>query len=210
MALLPEMILISAAAVSFLLGTSKSRTARQAAPILTLLALAAALVSQLGHVVDAHGVADPWQTVQVSQFARYVKLLTAGMGILLTLLAWPTNQDSTAGAAIHFGSECGEFFGLLLLSVSGLFLVAGANDMMTLFLGIELASLPTYIMVSISRPLAVAQEAGVILTDGMGQPLDGPLDVTTGISWAAFANPALRQAIEPILTGYLAKKLAGS
>ncbi|MGD0542479.1 MAG: inositol monophosphatase [Tepidisphaeraceae bacterium] len=56
----------------------------------------------------------------------------------------------------------------------------------------------------------VAQEAGVILTDGMGQPLDGPLDVTTGISWAAFANPALRQAIEPILTGYLAKKLAGS
>ncbi|MGD0464230.1 MAG: inositol monophosphatase [Tepidisphaeraceae bacterium] len=55
----------------------------------------------------------------------------------------------------------------------------------------------------------VAEEAGVILTDGMGQPLDGPLDVTTGISWAAFANPALRQAIEPILTGYLAKKLRG-
>jgi hypothetical protein len=53
----------------------------------------------------------------------------------------------------------------------------------------------------------IAEEAGVILTDGMGQPLDGPLDVTTGISWAAFANPALRQSIEPILTGYLAKKL---
>jgi hypothetical protein len=55
----------------------------------------------------------------------------------------------------------------------------------------------------------IAEEAGVMLTNGMGQPLDGPLDVTTGISWAAFANPALRRAIEPILTDYLAKKLRG-
>src|ERR1051326_7942712 len=49
----------------------------------------------------------------------------------------------------------------MLLSLSGVFLVAGANDIILLFLGIELASIPTYIMVSISRPLAVAQEAGV-------------------------------------------------
>ena len=49
----------------------------------------------------------------------------------------------------------------MLLSIAGIFLVAGANDIMLLFLGIELASIPTYIMVSISRPLAVAQEAGV-------------------------------------------------
>ena len=49
----------------------------------------------------------------------------------------------------------------MLLSIAGIFLVAGANDMILLFLGIELASIPTYIMVSISRPLPVAQEAGV-------------------------------------------------
>src|SRR2546422_378569 len=39
--------------------------------------------------------------------------------------------------------------------------VAGANDIILLFLGIELASIPTYIMVSVSRPLPAAQEAGV-------------------------------------------------
>ncbi len=55
----------------------------------------------------------------------------------------------------------------------------------------------------------VAEEAGVILTDGLGKPLDGPLDVTTGISWAAYANPALRAAIEPILTKFLGERLAG-
>jgi len=56
----------------------------------------------------------------------------------------------------------------------------------------------------------IAEEAGVILTDGLGHPLDGPLDVTTGISWAGFANPALRSAIEPILTKYLTEKLQAS
>src|SRR5205823_7991697 len=63
--------------------------------------------------------------------------------------------------ALHFGGDSGEFFGLLLLSIAGIFLVAGANDLILLFLGIELASIPTYIMVSVSRPLPEAQEAGV-------------------------------------------------
>ena len=49
----------------------------------------------------------------------------------------------------------------------------------------------------------VAQEAGVILTDGLGNPLDGPLDVTTGLSWAAYANAALRQRIDPLVTEFL-------
>ncbi len=51
--------------------------------------------------------------------------------------------------------------------------------------------------------MLVAEEAGVLLTDGLGKPLDGPLDVTSGISWAGYANPDLRQAIEPLLTAYL-------
>jgi hypothetical protein len=51
--------------------------------------------------------------------------------------------------------------------------------------------------------MLVVEEAGVLLTDGLGKPLDGPLDVTSGISWAGYANPDLRQAIEPLLTAYL-------
>lgn len=48
----------------------------------------------------------------------------------------------------------------------------------------------------------IAAEAGVILTNGQGQPLDGPLDVTTGLSWAGFANEQLRRRIEPILADF--------
>jgi hypothetical protein len=54
--------------------------------------------------------------------------------------------------------------------------------------------------------MLIAEEAGVILTDGLGAPLNGPLDVTTGLSWAAYANDALRQKIEPVVTRFLERR----
>ena len=54
--------------------------------------------------------------------------------------------------------------------------------------------------------MLVATEAGVILTDGLGGPLDGPLDTTTGLSWAGFANEKLRARVEPLLTSYLRER----
>jgi hypothetical protein len=53
--------------------------------------------------------------------------------------------------------------------------------------------------------MLIAEEAGVSLTDGLGAPLDGPLDVTTGLSWAAYANEALRLKIEPVVSVFLQK-----
>jgi len=44
--------------------------------------------------------------------------------------------------------------------------------------------------------MLVAEEAGVILTDGIDRPLDGPLDVTSGLSWAGYANRDLQRATE--------------
>jgi len=53
--------------------------------------------------------------------------------------------------------------------------------------------------------LLVAQEAGVVITDGFGKPLDGPLDVTTGLSWIGYANDSLRRTIEPLVLEFLGK-----
>jgi fructose-1,6-bisphosphatase/inositol monophosphatase family enzyme len=55
----------------------------------------------------------------------------------------------------------------------------------------------------------IADEAGVVITDGLGEPMDGPLDVTTGIAWAAYANRALQQKIEPLLASFLRSRLEG-
>ncbi len=45
----------------------------------------------------------------------------------------------------------------------------------------------------------VAQEAGAIVTDPLGRPLDAPLDTTTPVSWVGYANPGLRKRMEPVL-----------
>jgi hypothetical protein len=51
--------------------------------------------------------------------------------------------------------------------------------------------------------LLIAQEAGVIVTDGCGRTLDAPMDVTTGVSWTAFANDGLRRKLEPLIMDFL-------
>ena len=54
----------------------------------------------------------------------------------------------------------------------------------------------------------VAREAGVILTDGFGRPLDGPLNVNQGMHWCGYANQSLHDEIEPIIQEWLER--AGS
>ena len=49
----------------------------------------------------------------------------------------------------------------------------------------------------------IAREAGVIITDLLGNPLETPLDVSTDVSWIGYANETLRQQIEPVLQAIL-------
>jgi NADH-quinone oxidoreductase subunit N len=160
--ILPELVLIGAACALFLLGVSSRVAARRAAPFVALLALVGVFGWQMQTLMSGQAaLMELTDALRVTEFTVFIKMLASGVGALLLLLSWPTNSNATGNSALHFGPEAGEFFALLLLSISGIFLVAGANDIILLFLGIELASIPTYIMVSISRPLPAAQEAGI-------------------------------------------------
>jgi NADH-quinone oxidoreductase subunit N len=157
--MLPELVLIGTACILFMLGMSSRSTARLASPWLALLALLGAFVLQVMHYGTPQ--IDEYGTFRIHNFAHFIKLIASGIGILFVLLAWPDNKEGTGNSALDYGHEAGEFFALMLLSIAGVLLVAGANDLVLLFLGLELASIPTYIMVSVSRPLPAAQEAGV-------------------------------------------------
>jgi len=157
----PEILLVVVGCVLLLLGVVQRAAARRFAPVLAIASLGIVFAVFLWNGPTGSREFDPWWTTAVYRFQEYVKLIAAGVGILLVLLAWPTNADATGNPALQFGHESGEFFGLMLLSISGILFVASANDIIVLFLGIELASIPTYVLVSISRPLPVAQEAGV-------------------------------------------------
>jgi hypothetical protein len=45
----------------------------------------------------------------------------------------------------------------------------------------------------------IAMEAGVIITNPGGDPVDAPLDLTTDMAWVGYANKALHASIAPVL-----------
>ncbi len=162
--LLPELIVTAAALVLFLFGVFKSARSRAIVPWIALLGLvgggAAAFFLAPEAALGAPSV-DFTRSIVGGDFATYVKVVVAAVGVILLLLCWPTNKDNSGNGSLWWGLDAGEFFGLFLLSFVGIMLVAGANDTMLLFMGIELASIPTYVLVAMSRPLPEAQEAGV-------------------------------------------------
>jgi fructose-1,6-bisphosphatase/inositol monophosphatase family enzyme len=51
----------------------------------------------------------------------------------------------------------------------------------------------------------IAEEAGVIVTNPTGQPLDLPLDTQSNVAWVGYANQSIRELVEPILQELLQK-----
>ncbi len=51
----------------------------------------------------------------------------------------------------------------------------------------------------------IATEAGLIVTDATGSPLNPPLDTTSSVDWVAYANPFIRDEVQPILVDLLRK-----
>ena len=70
-----------------------------------------------------------------------VRVVSLLIGILFTGLYWKgTDRRLTS-----------EFLGTLMMAIAGLMLVSRANHLIVLFLGLELVSIPTYILLFLSR-----------------------------------------------------------
>lgn len=150
--LCPEMILAAAACVVFLGGTFVAN--RNLWGCVALLGLGAALVSATQTCYDSafptgsalFGV--PIVVDSLAQFTRYVSILT---GAVLLLLSWHELGDRQAA----------DHHACLLVLVAGVSMVGAANDLTTMFLALELISIPTYIMLYLPRHDNAAQEAAL-------------------------------------------------
>ena len=47
--------------------------------------------------------------------------------------------------------------------------------------------------------MRIAQESGCVVCDPFGEPLDAPLDTTTNVAFAAYANQRLAGQLIPIV-----------
>jgi NADH-quinone oxidoreductase subunit N len=98
----------------------------------------------------------------VSGFGGMVKLdgisaFIGSVGLLATLL--------TVWVSLNYirdrGIERGEYYALLLFSTSGIMLMAQAANLIVVFLGLELLSIPLYILAGFARPQLDSEEAAI-------------------------------------------------
>ncbi len=86
-------------------------------------------------------------------FARFMKFLTLG-GSIVTLVM-------SVGFAKAERFDKFEFPVLIMLSTLGMLIMVSANDMITLYLGLELQSLAAYVIAAINRNSVRSTEAGL-------------------------------------------------
>jgi NADH-quinone oxidoreductase subunit N len=159
--LLPELILLAAACICTLLGLARKDSLRRAAQTLAALACLAAFITA---ATGNFGLFTSLDIQRLSNFTlplnpNYITLLATAAGFLSVLAAWgmPSQDDPAAPDT----SARGEFFGMLLFSLAGVAMIGKVNDLIWLFITLELVSIPTYIMVATGRSSIIAQEAGV-------------------------------------------------
>jgi NADH-quinone oxidoreductase subunit N len=80
-----------------------------------------------------------------------VKIVALVTGVALVLLTWDEVPE-------HHVSDC---YGCLLIIVAGISLTGAANDLITLFLSLELISIPTYILLYLPKRDDAGQEAAL-------------------------------------------------
>jgi NADH-quinone oxidoreductase subunit N len=110
----------------------------------------------------------PEHVIGLGGIVPYVKMAVVLVGLILLLVAanLPGQlrqvRDGEAAATFEPGNVFrGEFFAFFLFSLIGVMLTAGADELVWLFLALELTSLPTYVMVAVSRDRVDAQESAV-------------------------------------------------
>ncbi len=146
----PEMIVAIGAVVLLILGVFLNKERSSLVSLLSIVLLLATAVFVMAQPID--GVIFNG-TFIADSFARYMKVLVLGGAAFSLMLALPN--------AVENGTHKWEYSILVLLATLGMMAMVSANDLMSLYIGLELQSLAAYVVVSIKRDDPRATEAGL-------------------------------------------------
>src|SRR5688572_2771268 len=148
--ILPLLILTAWATVLLLVDLFIPRNRKGITALLSVVGLLVTLgysITQIGQ--ENSGFHDMVALDGFSTFINIILLLSGLFGIAVAY-----------GYARRMGIERGEYYTLLLFSVTGMMLMAQATDLIMVFLALELLSIPLYVLAAFSRNEA-SEEAGV-------------------------------------------------
>ncbi len=147
----PELMVAIGAMALLMLGVfSKAGNISRTITTLAVLLLALALAMVVFVTPDGGAFGNAFVT---DAFSRFMKALTL-TGALVTLLM-------SSGFAKSENLDKFEFPVLVLLSTLGMMMMTSANDMLALYMGLELQSLALYVVAAIKRDSQKATEAGL-------------------------------------------------
>jgi len=140
--ILPEIILVVAGTLIMLIeGVLAGENKKSNLSVLTFIAFVAALVAAVA--ANSNQGLSYSNMFIVDGFATFFRVLVIGVGILSLFSATQYLKREHA--------ESAEYYALLLFSVAGQCIMATANELIMIFIGLEISSIATYILAGYLR-----------------------------------------------------------
>jgi NADH-quinone oxidoreductase subunit N len=153
----PELVLVATAIVLMLVDALTPQPSQRVPAALAMLGIAGAAVASVwlwtvtGPATQPHTVLG--DMVSADRYTVFFRLVLLGVGALAVLLSQHYLERA--------GEERGEFYPLLLFSLTGMTLITAAADLITVFLALEMLSLSLYLLTGFSPRRVAAAEASM-------------------------------------------------
>ena len=148
----PLIAVLGGALLVLMLGLLRSRMARERlVPALSIVSLAAAIglsIWQWGERADLIAGA-----LRLDELTLSLTLIFCVGGIATVMLSW---RHIAPREAAH-----GEYYALLLTSIAGMIVLVAAQNLVSVFLGLELLSIPLYVLCATEMRRASSLESGL-------------------------------------------------
>jgi len=147
----PELVLAGSSLALLLFGAYAGERSARAVTQMAVFALVAALVMVAG---GSHATVTAFHGLfRADAFAAIMKALAIIASGLTLLLGYDSLERDNISRS--------EYPVLVLLSTLGMMMMVSANDLMSLYMGLELQSLALYVMAAINRDNVRSTEAGL-------------------------------------------------
>jgi NADH-quinone oxidoreductase subunit N len=150
--LMPIVVPGGGALIVLLIGLFRDRYVRERiVPVLTILTLAGAIAAEVARFNHPASIVSG--ALRIDDLALIIDLVCASSAVAATLLSWRGRASAEAGQ--------GEYHALLLFSVMGMAVLVSAQELVTLFIGIELLSIPLYVLCASEHRREGSLESGL-------------------------------------------------
>ena len=149
--LAPEVIVILAALAALALDFAivRRRTlafrARVVGTVTCLGCVAAMIWIACGHALPAA------EMLALTPLTQYLKLVLLGLTFVVAVLSF----------SARFSRHIGEYFALLLIAAAGMMLLISSENLLMIFLALEMLSLPLYVLTAFNKSSPASAEAAL-------------------------------------------------